>query len=454
MKKDQKNRLIFFFGAALFIALVAFGVIRWAKGYRPTINGLTRGTGLLAANSFPKGAEVYIDGRLTTATDDTLNLEPGEYYIEIKNDGYHTWSKTLTIKEELVTQTNATLFPTVPSLAPLTFIGAINPVPSPDGNTIVFAVASASADTKNGLYLQALSSNPLSLNRSPRQIAKSSTQYNFQNASFTWSPDSSEIIASFPSGSNLLLDASKSNDPEDLLDVTVRLPSIFSEWEQEIARTQRAELIELPEFIMEIATRSAINLYVSPDTKKILYQATKELTIPDELIPLVLAINTQPEFRTLKPGNFYIYDLTEDRNYLIQESTLDDSSESLRVLRKTLILENILTPIPPVELGSTISAIKSITLGKSITDALEALMAQYSAIHVSNLQWFPDSLHIIITTDQGIEVMEYDTTNRVTLYSGPFDRSFVYPWPDGSRLITLIQFSPDIPANLYSIKLK
>lgn len=454
MKTNQRNRLIIFFAAVIFVALGAFAVIRWAKGYRPTINGLTKGTGLLAANSFPKGAEVYINSRLTTATDDTLNLEPGEYYIEIKKDGFHTWAKTIIIKEELVVQTNATLFPTAPSLTPLTFIGAINPVPAPDGNSIVFAVASASATTKNGLYVQTLSSNPLALNKSPKQIAKNSTLYDFQQASFTWSPDSSEIVASFPSGSNLLLDASRSNNTEDFLDVTVRLPSIFADWEQEIARTERAELIELPEFIMSIATRSAINVYMSPDAKKVLYQATEELTIPEQLIPSVLAVNTQPEFRTIKPGNFYVYDLTEDRNYLIQETTLDDSSASVYTLRKILILENILTPIPPVELGSTNSAIRSITTGKSITEALRAFDAQYSSIHVSNLQWFPDSLHIILTTDQGIEIIEYDTTNRVTIYSGPFDHSFVYPWPDSSRLITLIQFSPDIPANLYSIKLK
>src|SRR3972149_126878 len=117
MRKEQKTRLFIFLAAAIFIAATTFFVIMWAKGYRPTTTGFNRGTGLLAADSFPKGAEVFINGKLTTATDDTLNMEPGEYFIEIKKDGFHTWSKTVQVQEELVVQTNATLFPTVPSLA-------------------------------------------------------------------------------------------------------------------------------------------------------------------------------------------------------------------------------------------------------------------------------------------------------------------------------------------------
>ena len=92
--------------------------------------------------------------------------------------------------------------------------------------------------------------------------------------------------------------------------------------------------------------------------------------------------------------------------------------------------------------------------GLTFDQTLQLFNAQYSPIYVSDIQWYPDSYHLILTTDQGINIMEYDTTNNVTIYSGPFDQSFVYPWPNGSSIITLIQFSPDTPTNLYSIKLK
>ena len=50
--------------------------------------------------------------------------------------------------------------------------------------------------------------------------------------------------------------------------------------------------------------------------------------------------------------------------------------------------------------------------------------------------------------------MEYDTTNQTTLYSGPFTDEFVYPWPNGDRMVILTSFSPDTPQNLYALELK
>lgn len=452
MKRQQKINLIIFIAATIFVIIGTYFTIRWAKGYRPTKHGLTKATGLLAANSFPKGAQVYINNHLTTATDDTINLTPGQYQIKIKKDGYHTWKKTLTIEKELVTQTNATLFPTTPSLTPLTYTGAIHPTPSPDGNKIVFTVASASASTKNGLYVQDLSSNPLSLNHSARQIARNTPDFNFNQATFTWSPDSSQIIASFPNKTNLLLEADKFNDANSFKDVTYLLPSIFTDWEREIAQTEKTKLKDFPKFILKVATESAQNVFVSPNDEKILYQATKEITIPDKLIPPVPAASTQPETRNLKPGNFYVYDAKEDRNFLIL--TKDEATTSGK---KQIILKNPLNPIPPAELSlpleSSASPLISL-IGKSIPQTLHRFATQYSPIYVTNIQWFPDSYHLIITTNKSINIIEYDGTNRTTIYSGPFDPSFVYPWPDGSRLTTLIKFSPQTPPNLYAIKLK
>src|SRR5688572_30347642 len=116
MSRASLIRLVVFVLTIIFVLGGTVLMIRYAKGYRATSGGIIKGTGLLSANSFPSAAEVYINGKLTTATDNTLNLDPGEYHIEIKKDGYHTWSKKVKIIEELVTQTNAQLFPTSPAL--------------------------------------------------------------------------------------------------------------------------------------------------------------------------------------------------------------------------------------------------------------------------------------------------------------------------------------------------
>ncbi|MFH2118360.1 MAG: PEGA domain-containing protein, partial [Candidatus Paceibacterota bacterium] len=139
--------LVFF----VVMVLSAFVAIQYAKGgLRFTKNtGFQKETGLLNANSFPTGAEVYVDGELMTATDNTLYLSPGEYSVEIRKEGFSPWKKSLVIKKELVTQTNAQLFPTTPSLSPLTLSGATNITTSPDGQKIIFYTNSLHNEDRN-----------------------------------------------------------------------------------------------------------------------------------------------------------------------------------------------------------------------------------------------------------------------------------------------------------------
>ena len=67
-----------------------------ARGYRPDFQEKElKPTGLLVVNSFPKGAQVFINGKLTTATNQTINLPPGEYRVTIKNQGFLLGKKTL-----------------------------------------------------------------------------------------------------------------------------------------------------------------------------------------------------------------------------------------------------------------------------------------------------------------------------------------------------------------------
>lgn len=475
--KPATMRLLIFLATFTFITIGTFLMIRYAQGYRPTGAGTIKGTGLLSAGSFPTAAEVYINGKLTTATDNTLNLDPGQYQIEIKKDGYHTWSKNLQIVAELVTETAAQLFPTSPSLEPLTYTGALNAIPAPDGTKLAFAVASSSAVAKNGLYVQDLSSSPISLNKTARQIARTESGYDYTTSSYTWSPNGSELLVSFGTGAHILLDATTFNDLADLKDVTVRLPQILSDWELELAREERVQLLNLPEFMAEIATTSATNLYFSPDKERLLYQATLDKEIPTGLTVAVPSSSTQTESRSLKAGSWYVYDLKEDKNFLISESKLPEPSPSATPISKSksltgkpenrktdslppafspskiTLLPNFIDPIP-AELVSSPSAFHLLQKDLSVKDSISLLNAQYSPIFVGTIQWYPDSTHLILTTSSGIDIMEYDGTNRLTVYGGPMDKSIVYPWPDGSKIITRIQFSEGTIPNLYTIKLK
>jgi hypothetical protein len=470
----ETQRLLIFFSTLAFILGGTYLMVRYAQGYRPTRTGTIKGTGLLSANSFPSAAEVYVNGRLTTATDNTLNIDPGEYEIQIKKDGYHTWTKKLHIEKELVTETNAQLFPTSPSLEPLSYTGSLNVVPAPDGTKLAFTVASASAVAKNGLYVQELTSSPISLNKTARQIARTESGYDYTTANYTWSPNGSEILVSFTNDAHILLDSGSFNDLANLKDVTVRLPQILSEWELELAREERVQLLKLPDFMAQVATMSATNLYFSPDNARMLYQATAETELAIGLVPSLPSSSTQVETRKLQPGDWYVYDLKEDKNFRIAGGKLPEPSPSatpkskvkskvpltkdpqpttLFTPSKLTLLENFHDPIP-AELVSSPSAFRKLQSNLAINQSLTLFNAQYSPIFVGTIQWYPDSTHLILTTDSGIDIVEYDGNNRFTIYGGPMDKSIVYPWPDGSKIITRIAFSEGTLPNLYTIKLK
>ena len=471
LPKPSTMRLLIFLATFCFISGGTYLMVRYAQGYRPTKTGTIKGTGLLSANSFPTAAEVYINGKLTTATDNTLNLDPNSYDVEIKKDGYHTWSKKLQITAELVTETNAQLFPTSPSLEPLTYTGALQAIPSPDGTKLAFTVASASAVAKNGLYVQDLSSSPISLNKTARQIARTETNYDYTTSNYTWSPNGSEVLVAFKSGAHILLDATRFNDLADLKDVTVRLPQILSEWELELAREERTQLLKLPDFMALVATESATNIYFSPDNKRLLYQATKDIDLETGLVESLPSSSTQIESRNIKTGSWYVYDIKEDKNFLLSSGLLpsptpDSTPKKVTKNTKTVVApEPIFTPSKlilrdnfteplPAELISSPSAFHKLQDNTSTQESITLFNAQYSPIFVGKIQWYPDSTHLILTTDNGIDLVEYDGTNRLTVYGGPMDKSIIYPWPDGSKIITRIAFSEGTIPNLYTIKLK
>ena len=109
----MKKQLLVPISILFFLLLGTVIVVLYGKGYRfnfekgrPDFNG----TGLLVATSVPDGAQVFINGHLTTATDNTINLAPGEYDVKIFKEGYFPWQKKITIKKEVVSKADALLF--------------------------------------------------------------------------------------------------------------------------------------------------------------------------------------------------------------------------------------------------------------------------------------------------------------------------------------------------------
>ena len=424
--------------------------VRFAQGYRPSRDTIVAGSGLLVSNSTPTGARVFVNGRFTSATNDTLYLDPGDYTVEIQKDGYFPWKKQMKVEKELVTQANALLFPVAPSLTPLTYSGATDPIPSPDGQRLVFYSASSSAETRNGYFVQELTDNPLALQRGPRQIARASTAFSPQKTQVVWSPNSSQILLHSDQKS-VLIDPNKLNEIDNLPDISLQLAPLFSQWEEEMYLRDRDRLAKFPPLIQEMASQSAVNVYFSPDEKKLMYTAQKEVTLPENLLPAKPASSTQAQERTAQIGGVYIYDREEDRQFRIGT----DRTLSSFGLHPKQILANDLYRQQPLTSEASPSAFTRLTR-ENTKKTIATFQEYHTPLYTTGYQWFPNSIHFISHDDTGLTITEYDNTNPVRVYSGPFNSNFVYPWPNGNRLIILTSFNLEAqaPENLYTIELK
>ncbi|MBL7159276.1 PEGA domain-containing protein [Candidatus Microgenomates bacterium] len=414
---------------AIFIFSVTAAIVLFGRGFRVDLQQKElKTTGLLAATSNPKGASIFINNRLTSATNETINLDPGWYDVRIEKEGFIPWQKKIEIKKEIVAETNAHLFSQHPSLSPLTSTGAKSPSLSPDGLKLAYIIPyqptinNQQLAIKYGVFILNLNNNPLSFSKKSTQIFSYQVTAD-EKASLVWSPDSTQVLFVNDQAA-FLLDLDKKNEsPQNLIN---NLPSLFSDWEIEHAELEEKNLLSLPEKLTEFLQESTKILSWSPDETKILYQATTSATLSQVIKPPLSAVNPTQETREIEPDKIYVYDRKEDRNYeIIKSSSFKElsSGQSQELSSKSEKLE------------------------------LEELASEIT--RQSGLHWLPTSRHLILPEDNSISIIEYDNTNKATVYASPFEENFVAPFPNGDRLIILTTLNPTSnPSNLYSLSLK
>ncbi len=376
---NQKSLLIIL-SVALIVVSSTFLISIFARGYRlDTSRGFKlKVTGLLSVTSKPKLASVYINNLLTTATDDTINLAPGSYQLKITKEGYHSWEKNIQIKAELVNQIEAQLFRSSTELKSLTEHQIINPIVSPNGQKIVYAVSSSSATSKeNGLYLMELTELPLlmSLN-SERQLFSNTTFINWSDFSFEFSPDSKQILASSNQKTlSYLFSFDENQNINNLSDISSRLPQIKKEWQLYREKNTKNKLTKIPlDFQVFIATNSG-SLSFNTSEDKFLYQAAINGQVPSFLSSPPPTQSTQKQERNLVKDFYYVYDLKEDTNFLIAPGT------------------------------------------------------------IKHISWIPYSSNLLFVENNQVRICDYDATNYQTIYSDSISPKILLPTPDGYRLI-------------------
>lgn len=400
MKKQLAVYLVIF----AFLITGTILVVLFGSGYRFGFGGtgpILSGTGLLVATSAPDGAQVIINGHLTTATDNTINLAPGDYDVKIFKDGYFPWQKKITIKKEVVSKADALLFPSAPKLESITNLGILNPVLDPSKTKLAYHVASQSA-LKNGVYILDMTSRPiLTLQSASSQIADD-TINTFSQSLLSWSPDSAQILAGIKLGlstTNYLLQTNtKNQNPQD---VTETIATVNASWAKLKAEKDKSQMDSLPKKLKGVVSADFNILEWSQDETKILYEASQSATIPQIITPALVGTDSTEQVREIKKGDVYVYDLKEDRNYKILDSLPDKDEKPLSIM------------------------------------------------------FYPDSKHLVYVHDNKIDMMEYDAKNQTTVYAGPFVDGFVFPWPDATKLVILTNLgNPSITPNLYTISLK
>jgi len=430
MKNPKLWSFLISFVTVCSILAASLLVIAYGRGYRLDLSKTSiKPTGLISATSDPIGAQVLVDGNLKTATNNSFSIDPGWYTITISKEGYISWQKKIRVQGEVVTRADAFLFPTNPSLSPLTTLGVTNPILSPDGSRVAYIIPTDHLDgtlaKKAGLWVYELSEGPLGRNRDPVQLGEIDPNFDIINARLTWSPDSSEILAN----NGIIYRLYQINRPGTFTDVSTSYAPLLSDWQDERITKDSQKLQAFKQPIIDIATSSAKIISLSPDETKILYEATASATIPQVTKPALIGTNSTPEQRTIQPGKIYVYDSKEDKNYFF----LDPKEVKL--------------PKPtPTPTGRYVRPTPTPTPG-----IYNAGDTTFSYIH-----WFPTSRHLVLTLDGKIDVMEYDRTNWVTVYSGPFEDSFLAPWTSGSRIIILTNLNPNATTlpNLYTVNLR
>ncbi len=361
----MSKRFIITIITLLVIGVVAGGAILLAKGYTfsPKEKRLV-GTGIITVSSEPDSASVFLDGHLTTATNATISsLSPKAYTVKVLKEGLIPWEKTVEVKEGLVTELKITLFPSLPTIYPLTFTGVVNPALSPDGSKLSFVVPSGK---KAGIWVWTMSKNqPISFARSsePHQVVNSQVA-DFSKATLKWSSDSKQILATLANSNYILESDNLNSEPKD---ITPTLQATLKNWDDDTSAKDVLRIDNIKNLkLRQIASGSA-SLKWSPDETK---------------------------FMASQATNMKVYDLLDGKEYLLPSA--------------------------------------------------------------KSHFWLPDSKHIILLEDENISVSDFDGTNKGVIYAGKFEDSFVFPWPDSSRLVIISSFPTPTASepNLYGINLR
>ncbi len=382
-----KIRVLLFFLGIVVVGLLGYIAVLYARGFRFDVATLKlQSKGILVIKTDPTGAQVFVNKDLIGASDSNFSLSPATYDVEIRKNGFINWYKRLTIEKEAVTEVKADLFKSTPSFTPITQDGVTQPVSTDNFSQIAYA-------EKNGLWILENTNFPIGFAKDPRQI----TDGDLTNASWQFSPDGRELLLK-TSGGSFLLESGKFTPQGQRINISSKENTTLATWNKEKETKILTQTRNLPSELSDLLQRKSSTVTFSPDETKILYTASASGTLSPNLIKPIPGASTQKQDRDIKIDHTYVYDIKEDRNFLIDPSDNWDKRK---------------------------------------------------------LFWLPNSRNLVLGEEGKITAMDYDGTNRQVVFSGGYTPPYVFPYLNGEKLLILTDLGADSQTpNLYSISIK
>ena len=124
-------------------------------------------------------------------------------------------------------------------------------------------------------------------------------------------------------------------------------------------------------------------------------------------------------------------------------------------IKPRLIGNNLLYERRDLKKGAIYVYDRKEDINTRIIDTTDDLCAATTAECIVPFTWLADSKHLMYVHDKKIELIEDDGSNLTTIYAGPFVDHYVFPWPDGSKIVILTNLNnPGVSPTLYTITLK
>jgi hypothetical protein len=223
-------------------------------------------------------------------------------------------------------------------------------------------------------------------------------------ASYIFSPDGKQILLTISNGS-YLIDTGSLTAQNQRVNIASKKDVTLNTWKAEKEAKNQDLIRNFPPELSDILSRKSSNFVFSPDNNMILYTASSSGTLPEGLVRPLPGASTQHQERDIQIGHTYVYDIKEDRNFLITD--------------QPVTIDNIDNP------------------------------------QTGALRWMSTSKHLLLSQNGQIVVMDYDGTNRQVVYSGSYVTPSAFPFSNATKLLVLTNLGASLATpNLYTLTVK